>query len=179
MSVTRKSLVILSGALVCCIAATLLLCFAWQEKEPEAQTATYFFANYDSADSLMGASIENASGSVTIARKDGACYISGDYHQNPNSQAIAEFFAEVYRLPLEEQLDGASSSDDQFGLNTPKATVMLQDVNQDGLIFKLGSQTPDGTGWYTCLSGDDRVFVMADEYAGLFLADVKQFYEIG
>ena len=179
MRVTGKSLVILSGVLVCCISATLLLCFAGQEEETETQEPTYFFAKYDSADSLMAASIENASGSVTIATKDGTCYITGDDGTNPNAQAIADFFAGVYRLPLKELLDGASSSDDQYGLNTPQATVMLEDVNQEGLIFKIGSQTPDGEGWYTCLSGDDRVFVMANEDAAPFLMDVKQFYDLG
>lgn len=179
MRVTKRSLAILSVVLVCCIAATLLLCFAGREKEEETQAATYFFAKYDSADSLMAASIENASGSVTIATEDGTCYIAGDYDQNPNAQAMKDFFARAYRLPLECLLDGASSTEDQYGLITPQATVMLQDVNHGGLVFKIGSQTFDEKGWYTCLSGDDRVFIMADEYAELFLMDVKQFYDFG
>lgn len=176
MRVTRKSLLILSGILIGCVVVTLLLSFAGRGGKTQAQATTYFFAKYDSPDALMAASIENSSGSVTIATKDGTCYIDGDDGRNPNSQAITEFFAAVYRLPLEELVEGASSADDQYGLNTPQATVMLEDVKQEGLMFKIGAQTPDGDGRYACLSGDNRVFIMADSYAGLFLQDVRQFY---
>ena len=140
MRVTRKSLLILSGILIGCVVVTLLLSFAGRGGKTQAQATTYLFAKYDSPDALMAASIENSSGSVTIATKDGTCYIDGDDGRNPNSQAITEFFAAVYRLPLEELVEGASSADDQYGLNTPQATVMLEDVKQEGLMFKIGAQ---------------------------------------
>ena len=178
MKVTRKSLLALSAALVSCIAATLLLTYAGTGAGETEQKATYYFTNYSSADALMAASIENDSGSVLMVGVKGTYLVSSDYQLKANAKAIQTLFENVYRLPLEGLLEGASAQDPQYGLTDPLATVMLEDVNEDGLIFLIGGQAPGGDGYYTCLSGDDRVFLMSSQYAERFLTDVAGYYDL-
>lgn len=178
MKVTKKGLLALSAALVGCIAATLLLTYAGTGNGETEQRTTYYFTNYSSADALMAASIENDSGSVLMVGVKGTYLVSSDYQLQANAKAIQALFEEVYQLPLKGLLEGASSQDPQYGLTEPQATVMLEDVNEDGLIFLIGGQAPGGDGYYTCLSGDDRVFLMSSQYAELFLADVANYYNL-
>ncbi len=179
MKVTKKSLLILSGALIGCILLTILITFAGRETvETEEQEATYFFANYASADSLMAASVENESGTAVFAMINGQFLVSTEYDVGANASNIYSFFNSVYRLPLDQLLEDASAQDEQYGLTNPQATVMIEDVDEDGFIFLIGAETPGGDGYYTCLSGDERVFIMSDTYAELFLKDVDQFYDL-
>lgn len=178
MKATKKTLAILSGALACCIAATLLLVFAGRDSGTDEGAPTYYFANYSGPEALMAASIENATGSVVVAAVGGTGYISGDYDAAADYEAIQALFRQVYRLPLDGLVENASASDAQFGLTAPQATVMLEDVNEGGLIFCIGAQTPDGEAYYTCLSGDERVFRMDRSYAELFLSDVNLYYDL-
>lgn len=178
MKVTKAKLAVLAGVFVCCVAATLLLTFAGRGGEETQEEATYFYTNYSGAEALMAASIENATGEVVIAAVGDTAYISGDYDAQADGAEIQSFFEKVFRLPLQGLVEGASASDEQYGLTQPQAEVMLEDVNQEGLIFQIGKETPDGEGYYTCLSGDDRVFQMSKEYAQIFLDDVGRFYDL-
>lgn len=177
MKVTKKSLLALSAALVGCIAATLLLTYAGMGSGETEQKTVYYYTNYSSADALMAASIENDSGSVLMAGVKGVYLVSSDYQLSANGKNIQELFETVYRLPLAGLLEEASSQDPQYGLTEPQATVMLEDVNEDGLIFLIGGQAPGGE-YYTCLSGDDRVFLMNSRYAELFLENVAKYYDL-
>lgn len=178
MKVTKAKIAALTGVFACCVAATLLLTFAGRGDENPQEEATYFYTNYASAEALMAASIENATGEVVIVAVGDAAYISGAYDAQADSEQIQSFFEQVFRLPLQGLVEGASASDEQYGLTQPKAEIMLEDVNEDGLIFRIGKETPDGEGYYTCLVGDDRVFQMGKEYAELFLDDVGRFYDL-
>ena len=74
-------------------------------------------------------------------------------------------------------VEGASASDSQYGLTEPRATVLIQDGAQGGTMFLLGGEAPGG-GVYACLSGDQRVFVMEESYARLFLSNVERFLDL-
>ena len=178
MKVTGKTLAALSGALVLCIAATLLLTFAGRETPGEEQEATYFFTNYTSPDMLLAAEIENQSGSVVIALIDGTAHIAGDWDAGADTGRIQDFFQQAYRLPLAGLVEDASASDGQFGLTEPQATVLLQDIEGGGALFDIGALAPDGEHYYTCLTGDARVFLMDRSYAELFLEDVGYYYDL-
>lgn len=178
MKVTKTKLAALAGVFVCCIAATLLLTFAGRGEQETQEQAAYFYTNYSGPEALMAASIENATGEVVVAFVGNIAYISGDYEAEADGTEIQNLFQQVYQLPLLGLVEGASASDEQYGLTQPQAEIMLEDVNQEGLIFLIGKETPDGKGYYTCLSGDDRVFQMGEEYAQIFLADVGRFYDL-
>ena len=77
-----------------------------------------------------------------------------------DEEEIADFFAWLCRLPLRSLVEDASASDGQYGLTEPQATVLIQDGGQGGVMFLLGGEVPGGGGVYTCLAGDERVFVM-------------------
>ncbi len=179
MKVTWKRIAALSAAFVGCIILTLILCFAGTGSDAEEeQEATYFFANYGSAESLMAASVENESGSAVFAMVNGQFLVSTEEDIGANAAGIYSFFNSAYRLPLERLLEDASAEDAQYGLTDPKARITVQDVDGDGFIFLIGAQTPAGEGYYTCLSGDDRVFIMSTVYAEKFLGDVNQYYDL-
>lgn len=177
MKATKKMLFGLTAALASCIAATLLLTFAGRGEAAAGRTPIYYFTNYAAPEELLLASVENDTGSVALAAANGAYYVSGNVHLEADGREVANFFNTVYRLPMKRLLEGADASDPQYGLTEPRAEILLQDTKQNGVLFLVGSATPDGEGCYACLSGDTRVFVMDRAYAQLFLDRVDRFFD--
>lgn len=178
MRATKKTLFGLIAALAACIAATLLLILGGRSETAADQTPTYYFTNYSAPEELLLASVENGTGSVVLAAANGSYYAAGDVGLAPDGEEVKAFFDTVYRLPMKRLLDGADASDPQYGLTEPQAEILLQDANQDGVLFRVGSATPDGEGCYACLSGDARVFVMDRAYAQQFLGNVDRFFDL-
>lgn len=176
MRATKKSLILLSGLLCLCIALFLALRFAGRET-PETAESTYYFTNYAAPELLLAVSVENAGGSVVLACTNGTYRALSDYPVQGDEAEIADFFKSVCRLPLSRLVEGASASDSQYGLTEPRATVLIQDGAQGGTMFLLGGEAPGG-GVYACLSGDQRVFVMEESYARLFLSNVERFLDL-
>ena len=178
MRTTERKLLALTAAFGVCVLAACLLTFAGRGGVDEEQAYTYYFTNYPSADSLQLASVENASGSAILAAINGTYYAEGVENLPADRDAVQAFFGMMYRLPMKRLLDGADSTDHQFGLIDPQAEVLLQDTTQNGVLILVGSATPDGDGYYTCLSGDPRVFVMDFAYGQMLLSDVSGFFDM-
>lgn len=178
MRATKKSLLLLSGLLVLCIALFLALRFAGREPPETAAESAYYFTNYASPESLLAVSVENAGGSIVLAHTNGTYRALSDYPVQGDEAEIADFFRSVCRLPLSRLVEGAAASDSQYGLTEPRATVLIQDGAQGGTMFLLGGEVPGGEGVYACLSGDQRVFVMDGSYARLFLSGVERFLDL-
>ena len=179
MRVTKKKLLALTAALALCVCATLALKYVGVEGDAaEEQAKTYYLSGYASVDELMAVSIENPSGEVVLVHFSTESYALPENGLAPDGEIITELFDQVYQLPLNGLLEGASASDPQFGLMTPSSVVTFQDVHDGGLVFYLGSATPDGGSYYACLSGDERVFTMGADYARWFLSDVSAYYDM-
>ena len=148
MRATKKTLFGLIAALAACIAATLLLTFAGRSEAAADRAPTYYFTNYAAPEELLLASLENDTGSVVLAAANGIYYAAGDVQLAADSEEVKNFFDTIYRLPMKRLLEGANASDPQYGLVEPRAEVLLQDTNQDGVLFRVGSATPDGEGYY-------------------------------
>jgi len=178
MRATKKSLTALSALLVLCVALFLALRFAGREApEPEGESR-YYFTNYAAPEALAAVSVENEEGSVVLARTGEGYRALCDAPVPGDGEKIANFFARVCRLPLRRLVEGASASDGQYGLTEPRATVVIQDAAQGGAMFLLGGEVPGGEGVYTCLAGDERVFVMESDYARPFLSGAEQFLDL-
>ncbi len=178
MRATKKTLFGLIFALTACIVVTLLLTFAGRGEAVSNQEATYYFTSYASPENVVLANVENSTGSVVLASVNGTCYAQGDIHLDADAEAITDFFNTVYRLPMKRLLEGADASDSQYGLTAPQAEILLQDAEENGILFRVGSATPDGEGYYACLSGDARVFVMDRAYAQVLVDNVDRFFDL-
>ena len=178
MRATKKTLLGLTGALAACIAAVLLLTFTGNGREAEDHAHTYYFTTYDSPEDLVLASVENSTGSVVLAASDGTYYTVGDLKLSADGAQVQSFFETVYKLPMKRLLDEADASDPQYGLTNPQAEILIQDTAEGGVLFRVGSATPDGEGYYACLSGDTRVFIMDQAYGAIFLNNVNRFYDL-
>lgn len=177
MKATGKKLALLSGALAACILLLLVLLTADGEP-PDAAGDRYYFTNYPSAEALVMVSVENAGGSIVLTRTDGAYRALSGRPVPGDEEEIADFFQRVCHLPLRRMVEGAQASDSQYGLTEPRAAVLIQDAAQGGAMFLLGEGVPGGEGVYACLAGDERVFVMADAYAELFLGRTERFLNL-
>ena len=156
MRATKKSLTALSALLVLCVALFLALRFAGREApEPEGESR-YYFTNYAAPEALAAVSVENEEGSVVLARTGEGYRALCDAPVPGDGEKIANFFARVCRLPLRRLVEGA----------------------QGGAMFLLGGEVPGGEGVYTCLAGDERVFVMESDYARPFLSGAEQFLDL-
>lgn len=178
MKATKKTLFWLISALMVCIAGTLLLTFVGRGEAAADQDPTYYFTSYASPENVVLANLENSTGSVVLASVNGTCYAQGDIQLDADAEAISDFFNTVYRLPMKRLLDGADASDSQYGLTAPQAEILLQDSEKNGILFRVGNATPDGEGYYACLSGDARVFVMDRAYAQVLLDNVDRFFDL-
>lgn len=178
MRPTKKKLTLLGCVLAGCVALFLALLLWGREEPEEAAGSGYYFTNYSSPEALLAVSVENARGSIVLARTNGTYRALTDAPVPGDEAEIADFFSRVCRLPLSRLLEDAKASDSQYGLTEPRATILIQDGNQGGAMFLLGGTVPGGEGVYTCLAGDERVFVMDNDYAALFLADVTRFLDL-
>ncbi len=173
MRPTLRKIFALALVFVLCTAATIYL------NRPDTDTAaeqgsTYYFANYASAESLLAVQIDNGYGNVTLISANGEYYAyKGETEVSASGENIQALFAKIYRLPLESYLSGAVSSDSQYGLTEPEAKVYIQNTDGDAFMFYIGGAAPSGASHYVCLAGDDRVFLMSDEYAQLFLSETS------
>lgn len=177
MRPTGKKLALLCGALAACAAMFLALLLTDREP-PEAAGAEYYFTNYPSAEAVAMVSVENEGGGVVLVQANGTLRALSDYPVPGDGEAIAAFFQEVCHLPLRRLVEGAQASDGQYGLTGPRATVLIQDAAQGGVMFLLGNQVPGGEGVYACLAGDQRVFVMDSARAELFLGRTERFLDL-
>ncbi len=173
-----KTIFYLSAVLVACIITTLLLVFARRGDEDAPKEKTYYLTRYDSPDDLILASVENKTGSAVLAISGDTCYVQGDLSLDPDAEEIKDFFDTAYRLPMKSMIEGADASDPQFGLSDPQAEILLQDAKDGGVLFRIGGETPDGEGYYACLSGDARVFVMKSSDAQVFIGATDRFYDL-
>ena len=178
MRATRKKLALLSGALAVCVVLFLVLMLGGRGQPEAAAGSSYYFTNYSSPEALLAVSVENAGGSIVLAQAGGTYRALTDAPVQGDEAKIAAFFESVCRLPLSRMVEEAIASDSQYGLTEPRATVLIQDVGQGGAMFLLGGAVPSGVGVYTCLAGDERVFVMAAAYADLFLGSVERFLDL-
>ncbi len=178
MRPSGKTLALLGTVLALCVAGTLALLLVGRAPAEQEHESAYYYTNYPSADYLVTASVENDSGSVVLAQAGGSYYALGGVDAQADGEEVASFFARAGFLPLARMVEGASASDEQYGLSQPRATVVLQDVQDGGVMFRLGGEAPGGEGVYTCLSGDERVFIMDGTYAEPFLEDVQRFYDL-
>lgn len=178
MRATKKTLFWLIAALAACAAATLLLTFGGRGETAADQPPAYYFTNYSAPEELLLASVENGTGSVVLAAANGSYYAAGDVELPPDAEEVKAFFDTVYRLPMKRLLEGADASDPQYGLTEPQAEILLQDANQDGVLFRIGGAAPGGEGYYASLSGDARVFVMDRAFAQLLLSNVDRFFDL-
>lgn len=178
MKATVRSILTLSTVLVICIAATVGLLFVGRDMPQEEQQNIYYFTNYESPEHLAAASVENETGSIVLAQANGRYYAMTDGVSGGDDEAVAAFFKTACHIALSQAVEGASSQDTQYGLTAPRAEVTVQDVNGGGLVFCLGSDTPSGNGVYTCLVGDERVFIMDNVLAETYLSDINQFLDL-
>ena len=178
MRATRKKLTLLSGALAACVVLFLVLMLTGRGQPEEASGSSYYFTNYSSPEALLAVSVENAGGSIVLAQAGGTYRALTDSPVQGDEAKIAAFFESVCYLPLSRMVEDAAASDSQYGLTEPQATILIQDVSQGGAMFLLGGAVPGGEGVYTCLAGDERVFVMGTAYAELFLGSVERFLDL-
>lgn len=178
MRATKTSLTLLSAALAVCVALFLALRFVGRTPAESAGESGYYFTNYASPEALVAVSVENAGGEIVLARTGDTYRVLSDAPAQGDEEEIADFFAWLCRLPLRSLVEDASASDGQYGLTEPQATVLIQDGGQGGVMFLLGGEVPGGGGVYTCLAGDERVFVMDEGYARPFLSPVDRFLDL-
>ncbi len=177
MRATEKKLVLLSVALAAC--AVVFLALLWADrKPPETAKNGYYFTNYPSAEALQAVSVENDESSIILVQSNGTYKALSDSPVPGDEREIAQFFQRICYLPLLRMVEGAQASDGQYGLTKPQATVLIQDAAQGGTMFLLGNTVPGGEGFYACLAGDDRVFIMASSYAELFLEHTDHFLDL-
>ena len=145
MRPSGKTLALLGTALALCVAGTLALLLVGRAPAEQEHESAYYYTNYPSADYLVTASVENDSGSVVLAQAGGSYYALGGVDAQADGEEVASFFARAGFLPLTRMVEGASASDEQYGLSQPRATVVLQDVQDGGVMFRLGGEAPGGT----------------------------------
>ncbi len=174
----KRTLIILGSVFALCVVATLFLLFAGRDGDDEPKEKTYYLTRYDTPEELVLVSVENRTGSVLLAMSGDTCYVQGDLPLDANKEAVRSLFETACRLPMKRLLEGADSSDPQYGLTDPEAEILLQDTSEGGVLFRIGASTPDREGYYACLVGDARVFVMANSDAQAFLTETDRFYDL-
>ena len=175
MKPTLKKIIALAAAFIFCTAATVYLNRSDSQAD-QPQEASYYFANYESAESILAVQIDNSFGNVTLIHTNEEVYTYvGEEEATPSTEAINSLYNAIHRLPLQSYLSGASSSDPQYGLSEPAAEVYIQSTDGEAFMFYVGAPAPSGGAHYVCLAGDGRVFLMSDEYASLFLSDLSEY----
>ena len=178
MRITAKKLWILAGAVLLCIIASLLITFAGLKVQTEEHEYQYYYTRYEDPSSLFAMEIINSSGDMTVASLDGSYLCIGE-HELPADQKNAEFFFKLAsQLPLDKKLDGASAKDPQYGLAESSAEVLIIDIQENPTCFEIGNPTPDGGGYYSCLYGDETVYILGSDIAECFLDSVAEFYDL-
>ena len=127
---------------------------------------------------MFALEITNVSGDITLASVDGEYLAIGDYELTADKKNAEFFFRLASQVPLEKKLEDASAADPQYGLTESSAEVLIIDQNQNPKCFEIGTPTPDGSGYYSCLYGDDTVYVLGSDFAECFLDDVTKFYDL-
>lgn len=176
MRATGKKLALLCGALAVC--AVLFLALLPGREPPETAEGGYYFTRYASVDDLALVSVENEEGSIVLTRAGGTFRALSGLPVPEDVTEIAAFFERILYLPLRRLVEDAQASDGQYGLTEPRATVLIQDAAQGGVMFLLGNEVPGGEGAYACLAGDQRVFVMDSAQAELFLGRAERFLDL-
>lgn len=175
---SKKPILALSAALILCIAATWALLFVGRDIPQDTEESIYYFTNYTSSQYLTAASIENQTGSIVLAQTNGKYYAMTDTISGSDEEEVAGFFQAASHISLSQMVEDAVSADEQYGLAVPQAEITLQNVDGGGLVFYLGNAAPNQSGFYTCLAGDERVFIMENEQATRYLSDISRFLDL-
>lgn len=71
--------------------------------------------------------------------------------------AARELLASGAAIIARKQLTGNPAD---YGMDSPSAVAVYTYENGESLTLTLGSMVPTGEGWYACIQGDDKVYVV-------------------
>lgn len=175
----KKRMLALGLLTVVCFVATALLKF-WHPEQVQEKQELYMLTSYQDYRQVVVAQIVQRGQELTLGNVNGETLIVGGEQKLPaNQPEILKFFQSIYALPLEERLAEASLGDlAEYGLDEPSAVVTLADINDGGVSFSLGNQTPDQKYYYCSVDGAGDIYLMAADQAELFLRPLEQFYDL-
>ncbi len=166
MTKKTKNLIIAAVALVLAIGAYFITQKAEDKKEDFETSPAAPMVDITGLDAsaLRSVRIENSSGGVHIYSPDGNHWLVADvpeyYRSDSDSlKAVAEKFAHLRsRDIIAEHAGGGDLAD--FGLDVPKALVVLREKDGTETIVEFGKMSPSGAGRYVRPAGADRVFLL-------------------
>ncbi len=175
----KKRMLALGLLTVVCFAATALLRF-WHPERVQEKQEIYMLTSYQDYRQVVVARIVQKGQELTLGNVNGETLLVGGEEKIPaNQPEILKFFQSIYALPLEERLVEAFSGDlAEYGLDEPSTVVTLADINDGGVSFSLGNQTPDQKHYYCSVEGSGDIYLMDAERAGLFLKPLERFYDL-
>lgn len=179
MNVSRKTMAVLLLLFVGFTAGTILVRMGEKKEAVQAPEVAYYLTAYDSGEDILAVVLENETGSLTIVHSDDTWLTDTQMPGiEPDIQETSQLFEAVSTIRMNSKVEGADPSDPQFGLDSPAATILVEDQSENGIQFLVGSMTPDGKAYYACASGGTEVFTLSESYGQAFLGDVTQYLDL-
>jgi len=179
MKVSRKTMVWLLLLFAGFTVGTIVVRMSTEKETAPAANIAWYLTAYEDADDILAVALENETGSLTIVHT-GDTWITDTQMPGvePDLQAVSQLFEAVSTIRMNGKVEGANPADPQFGLDTPAATVLVEDQTESAIQFQVGSLTPDGSAYYACATGGTEVFTLSDAYGQAFLGDVTQYLDL-
>lgn len=170
----KSTLFTLGGILaVCVVAMVVLLAYQpAQTSKSNGDTVTRF-ASYDNVDDIVLVKIQNDTGEyILINAGEGNFSMQDVADEMLDAEAVSALFQGLQQIVSNSTVREHVAEEDleQYGLDTPAATVVLMDKDQQGLEMKIGDMSPDGVGRYFYVSGLPNVYTIEDSTAQGYLA---------
>ncbi len=179
MNITNRHLcglgIILAGLVAGCVGMGL----TGKDASEETKEKQIYLTAYTDPEQLLAVEVTNRTGDITVAYANQMYYI--DYRVDgvtANVRRVSELLVQSCALPLEKEIEGAAADDAQYGLTDPQAQVLIEDTQEKGTMFQIGSQTPSGDSYYVGVTGSQEVYTMKAETAEMFLGRVTQFLDL-
>ena len=179
MSERRKTAALLLALTLVFSAGTVLLMPGRGKEEAAEKKKVYYLTGYENADQVLAVQVENESGMLTMVRMDGGYITDTDMTGiGPDEERVSDLFARVCQIRVSQPLEGADAADEQFGLKTPAAQILVQDVQEGGISFLIGERTPDSLSRYVAAEGGSEVYTISADYDDIFLCDIRRYLDL-
>ncbi len=179
MIASKKTITILSVLLILSLIFTTFMVVYQPKKLGEKEENTMVaFAKYDNVDDIIVMSVKNEKGEYTAANRGGGDIFVVDQDEKiANTEALSSLLSSlsiVYATnTVVEEVQPEKLN--EYGLESPRATVIFMDKKESGLILKIGNKAPDGESTFFTIEGLKGVYLMENERADIYLRPISHY----
>ncbi|QEN08857.1 DUF4340 domain-containing protein [Oceanispirochaeta crateris] len=138
------------------------------QEAPATPQESYVLSDV-SEDELKSITIENESGSYTLVLGQEGIVVENSPEIILDQQAAAGLTYTLMRLQSFEIIENDSSALGNYGLESPKGTVILEETDGSKTIVNLGNTTPSKNGYYALKQGENTVYLLSSYHGTFFL----------